>query len=194
MLIRSSDEGKRSKPTLLIDTPVDDRHPAFVELRDGAILCSFFTYVGEPEDHEGGGFMRGREVALADAAAVDDPLVGGVNALGHLRVGDDFFRQVVPAPARIARRYSGSDISVTYSASAGEDMARSMAARPSAMRLLKSLVIYIHRHIHRMRKSFGIRTAVGFDHHAIEPQQHRAVVAPWVEFFAQALESERASR
>ncbi len=51
LLIRSSDEGKTwSKPTLLIDTPADDRHPAFVELRDGAILCSFFTYVGEPED------------------------------------------------------------------------------------------------------------------------------------------------
>jgi photosystem II stability/assembly factor-like uncharacterized protein len=50
LLIRSSDEGKTwSKPTLLIDTPADDRHPAFVELRDGTILCSFFTYVGETE-------------------------------------------------------------------------------------------------------------------------------------------------
>ena len=61
MLIRSSDEGKTwSKPTLLIDTPADDRHPAFVELRDGTILCSFFTYVGEPE---GGDLRKAPELA-----------------------------------------------------------------------------------------------------------------------------------
>ena len=51
MLVRSTDAGKTwSKPMTLIDTPADDRHPAFVELLDGTILCSFFTYVGEPEN------------------------------------------------------------------------------------------------------------------------------------------------
>jgi hypothetical protein len=51
MIIRSTDEGKTwSRPATLIDTPADDRHPAFVELDDGTILCSFFTYVGEPEN------------------------------------------------------------------------------------------------------------------------------------------------
>lgn len=50
MITRSVDEGKTwSKPATLVDTPADDRHPAFVELRDGTILGSFFTYVGEPE-------------------------------------------------------------------------------------------------------------------------------------------------
>jgi photosystem II stability/assembly factor-like uncharacterized protein len=50
MLTRSSDEGKTwSKPETMIDTPADDRHPAFVELRDGTILCCFFTYPGQPE-------------------------------------------------------------------------------------------------------------------------------------------------
>ena len=45
MLTRSTDEGKTwSKPETLIDTPADDRHPAFVQLSDGTILCSFFTY------------------------------------------------------------------------------------------------------------------------------------------------------
>jgi sialidase-1 len=49
MITRSTDEGKTwSKPETLIDTPADDRHPAFVELRDGTVLCSFFTYPGEP--------------------------------------------------------------------------------------------------------------------------------------------------
>ncbi|HVM49342.1 MAG TPA: sialidase family protein [Candidatus Acidoferrum sp.] len=50
MLIRSTDQGKTwSKPVTLIDTPADDRHPAFLELRDGTLVCSFFTYMGQPE-------------------------------------------------------------------------------------------------------------------------------------------------
>jgi photosystem II stability/assembly factor-like uncharacterized protein len=51
MIMRSTDEGRTwSKPVTLIDTPADDRHPAFVELRDGTLLSSFFTYWGEPEN------------------------------------------------------------------------------------------------------------------------------------------------
>jgi hypothetical protein len=52
MLIRSTDEGVTwGKPETIIDTPWDDRSPAFLELPDGTILCSFFTYpgVGPPE-------------------------------------------------------------------------------------------------------------------------------------------------
>lgn len=48
MFVRSKDEGKTwSKPETLIDTPADDRHPAFVELEDGTVLCSFFIYLGD---------------------------------------------------------------------------------------------------------------------------------------------------
>ncbi len=55
MIMRSTDEGKTwSKPVTLIDTPADDRHPAFVELRDGTVLCSIFTYSGEPENGDWG--------------------------------------------------------------------------------------------------------------------------------------------
>jgi len=51
MIVRSTDQGKNwSKPETLIDTPSDDRHPAFVELKDGTVLCSFFTYDGEPKN------------------------------------------------------------------------------------------------------------------------------------------------
>ena len=46
-IIRSTDGGKTwSKPSLLIDTPWDDRAPNFLQLKDGTILCSFFTYPG----------------------------------------------------------------------------------------------------------------------------------------------------
>lgn len=51
MFIRSTDSGRTwSKPETLIDTPDDDRHPAFVELADGTILCCFFSYPGEAEN------------------------------------------------------------------------------------------------------------------------------------------------
>ena len=51
MITRSRDQGKTwSRPETLIDTPADDRHPAFVELDDGTILCSFFIYLGEEPD------------------------------------------------------------------------------------------------------------------------------------------------
>ncbi len=47
MLIRSTDAGKTwSKPTTLLDTPDDDRHPAWIELPDGTLLCSLFIYPG----------------------------------------------------------------------------------------------------------------------------------------------------
>jgi hypothetical protein len=46
-LIRSTDGGKTwSKPTVLLDTPWDDRAPNFCQLQDGTILCSLFTYAG----------------------------------------------------------------------------------------------------------------------------------------------------
>jgi hypothetical protein len=47
MIVRSSDEGKTwSKPATLLDTPDDDRHPAFLEMADGTLLCSMFVYPG----------------------------------------------------------------------------------------------------------------------------------------------------
>ena len=61
MIMRSKDKGKTwSKPVTMIDTPADDRHPAFVELDGGTLLCSFFTYNGEPE----GGAWKDPEMAV----------------------------------------------------------------------------------------------------------------------------------
>lgn len=53
MIIRSTDQGKTwSKPATLLETPDDDRHPAFVELPDGTLVCSVFTYPGgDPADY-----------------------------------------------------------------------------------------------------------------------------------------------
>lgn len=47
MSVRSADEGKTwSKPVTLLDTPDDDRHPAWVRAPDGTLICSLFTYRG----------------------------------------------------------------------------------------------------------------------------------------------------
>lgn len=53
MIIRSTDEGVTwSKPETLVDTPDDDRHPCIVEMSDGTLICTFFTY-SEERDSEG---------------------------------------------------------------------------------------------------------------------------------------------
>jgi photosystem II stability/assembly factor-like uncharacterized protein len=50
MLIRSADQGKSwSKPETILDSPWDDRSPDMVELPDGTILCTLFTYSGEAD-------------------------------------------------------------------------------------------------------------------------------------------------
>jgi hypothetical protein len=50
MLIRSEDDGVTwGKPETIIDTPWDDRSPALLELPDGTIVCSFFTYPGRDD-------------------------------------------------------------------------------------------------------------------------------------------------
>jgi hypothetical protein len=47
MIIRSIDKGRTwSKPETILDTPDDDRHPSFLELPDGTLLCTVFTYPG----------------------------------------------------------------------------------------------------------------------------------------------------
>lgn len=47
LIMRSTDEGRSwSRPETLIDTPWDDRAPNFCQLRNGTVLCSFFTYPG----------------------------------------------------------------------------------------------------------------------------------------------------
>lgn len=52
MIIRSSDEGKTwSKPETMLDTPDDDRSPSLIEMPDGTLLCSVFTYPGVDEDY-----------------------------------------------------------------------------------------------------------------------------------------------
>ncbi len=44
--VMHSDNGGRTwfRPRVLVDTEADDRHPSILELEDGTLLCTFFTY------------------------------------------------------------------------------------------------------------------------------------------------------
>ena len=44
-LVRSRDNGKTwSKPTIVVDTPRDDRDPSIVQLPGGTLLCNYFSH------------------------------------------------------------------------------------------------------------------------------------------------------
>jgi hypothetical protein len=48
--VRSSDEGRTwSAPRILFDGPFDDRDPHIAQMREGALVCSFFTYRPQPD-------------------------------------------------------------------------------------------------------------------------------------------------
>jgi sialidase-1 len=48
--VRSADEGRTwSAPHILFDGPFDDRDPHIAQMRDGTVVCSFFTYRPQPE-------------------------------------------------------------------------------------------------------------------------------------------------
>jgi len=48
--VRSKDEGRTwSAPRVLFDGPFDDRDPHVAQMRDGTVVCSFFTYRPQPE-------------------------------------------------------------------------------------------------------------------------------------------------
>jgi len=48
-LVRSRDNGKTwSKPTIVVDTPRDDRDPSIVQLRDGTLVCNYFSHQPGP--------------------------------------------------------------------------------------------------------------------------------------------------
>ena len=93
-IMHSDDQGLTwSKPETLIDTPDDDRCPTILELDDGTLLCTFFTYAlpeivyakymlsrdggktwTEPMDvpgkPEGTAFGNGTAIQLSDGAIV----------------------------------------------------------------------------------------------------------------------------
>jgi sialidase-1 len=48
--VRSRDEGATwSAPRVLFDGPFDDRDPHIAQMRDGTLVCSFFTYRPQPD-------------------------------------------------------------------------------------------------------------------------------------------------
>jgi len=48
-IVRSRDNGRTwSKPSIVVDTPRDDRDPSIVQLPDGTLLCNYFSHRAGP--------------------------------------------------------------------------------------------------------------------------------------------------
>ncbi len=48
--VRSPDDGRTwTAPRILFDGPLDDRDPHIAQMRDGTVVCSFFTYEPQPD-------------------------------------------------------------------------------------------------------------------------------------------------
>ena len=61
---------------------------------DGASMRGVKRGARRVDGELGRGLARRRDVALADAGALDDPLVGGVDHLGQLGIGEDVLGQI----------------------------------------------------------------------------------------------------
>jgi photosystem II stability/assembly factor-like uncharacterized protein len=105
MIMRSYDEGVTwTKPETLIDTPADDRHPNCVELPDGTLLCTFFTYPGN------GDFEK--EPELAGHALVIRSRDGGKTWEKPQHLPSPFIGEATDGPAIILK--DGSVLLATY--------------------------------------------------------------------------------
>ena len=70
---------------------------------------------------------------------------------------------------------------------------RERAASAISGQVLADVVVepvhhHVHRHVDRMGEAFGVGAAMRLHHHTIQPQHHRAVVAPRIEPFAQPIQ------
>ncbi len=98
--VRSRDEGRTwSAPRVLFDGPFDDRDPHVAQMRDGSVVCSFFTYRPQPDgkvlcdtclvaSHDGGETWEAEPRLVASGWPCSAPvreLPDGVRLLGVYR-------------------------------------------------------------------------------------------------------------
>jgi sialidase-1 len=98
--VRSHDEGQTwSAPRLLFDGPFDDRDPHIAQMRDGEVVCTFFTYRPQPDgkvkcdtclvsSHDGGSTWDSQQRVLAPdwpSSAPVRELPDGTRILGVYR-------------------------------------------------------------------------------------------------------------
>lgn len=111
-MMHSDDQGDTwSDPVTLVDTEFDDRHPTILELKDGTLLCTFFTYRfprvpqarymfshdqgetwSDPIDLEGArGFGNGSAIQISDGTIVlaADSDTGDKGGIGVYRSTDE---------------------------------------------------------------------------------------------------------
>ena len=126
-----------------------------------------------------GGKARGRlafarDVAAADAGALDDPLVGGVDASWPAP------RWSRSASAARCRRRARPNASAHCAASLAKAWARKLS-RSSAIFRMMSLRTMPHGDADRVGDALGLGAAMALHHQAVEAEEDRAIMVVGVE-------------
>ncbi len=96
-LMHSDDQGLTwSKPTTLIDTDRDDRHPSILELDDGTFVCCFFQY-WMPRDYQAA-FMLSHDAGKTWTEPKSPMGKGGFGANPMIKLSDGSIAWVVEGP------------------------------------------------------------------------------------------------
>jgi len=85
---RSRDNGRTwEPPTIVADTPWDDRDPSVAQMADGTLICNWFTYTHGQERHREGNEANYKEIYLAfsrdDGATWGEPVLMEPTANDH---------------------------------------------------------------------------------------------------------------
>ena len=72
--------------------------------------------------------------------------------------------------------------------SCGSALSSPLRCQALADQLVEPVHHHVHRHVDGMGKAFRIGAAMRLHHHAVQPDHHRAVVAPRIEPLAQPLQ------
>ena len=114
-----------------------------------------------------------RDMAFANAGALHNPFVGGLNRARQFIVADDARGQIASAAEndRTQRRHEACSARRCRAV-----VARLQVARHRLADLGEQFVTnHVVTHVDRRRGTFGIGAAMAFDHDAVEPEKYATI-------------------
>ena len=137
----------------------------------------------------GDGEVRGQlarrgDPALANAGALGDPGIGGVDLPGKIGVGEDMARQIASTAEHDRTRYRHVG---TLSATGFARAAFLVAERLGNLGL-QLVARHVVAEVDRRSEAFGIGAAMALDDDAVEAEKHSAVDLAWIHLVLQCRE------
>lgn len=142
-----------------------------------------------------GRLVIGRDMALADAGALHDPLIGRVDALCQLGVGDDALRQIGAAAAQNGAQNGQESCSLFGGGSLLRHRLRPRC-RGHHLADLRHQVLASHfiAQFGRAGEADGVGAAMALDDDALEPQEDAAIDLARIHLVPQRCKALRAKR